>query len=431
MGNIFVNDPAPRNPALERTGNPSLTSGYGLGAIAEETFVRNPFSPFRHQELMEARAGTEMPETGPVDPGPIPFLELPAGPPKAQLMTPEEANNRFGIPGELSWQQSVRAGEASLLNKWKREELKRQNILGRAEPGVLPTAARLGTAFLVSAVDPLNIASAFIPVVGEARFAYLAGKLGVTGARVARGAVEGAVGAAVVEPLVYLQAQSEQADYDAYDSLLNIAFGTVLGGGLHAGFGALGDRIGRLPIETRETALRGAVAAIAEDRPVAVGEIVQAALSRMSRDEMLNTTAIARTAPVDKTADAPVIDPVVQQIDEPAQAINVQAERVPTFEEIRTAQVKSNAIQPSEREAQASIDRLSEGFDQPITPETHAEEAAELIEATDEAVQIAKREGVLSEQDETTIKGDPEMEKLAKGRAAGIEAAAACLSRVA
>jgi hypothetical protein len=272
MGGIYVNDPAPRNAALELTGQPSLGSGLALGATAEESWIRSPFSPLRRQEQMEAAAGTEMPDTGPVDqPIPLLFGDQPTTP-RANMLTPKEANERFGIEGELSFDGPTRAAEAQLLNRWKRDELKRQNVLSRATPGILPGAARFGVGLLVQAVDPLNVASAFIPLIGEARFAYLSGRLGVTGARVARGATEGFVGAAVVELLVYLQAQSEQADYDAYDSLLNLAFGTALGGGLHAGFGKVSDWIRGQPIELRETALRGAVAAIAEDRPVRVAE---------------------------------------------------------------------------------------------------------------------------------------------------------------
>ena len=49
------------------------------------------------------------------------------------------------------------------------------------------------------------------------------------------------MGAAVVEPIVYGVAQKVQADYGLADSLLNITFGTILGGGLHVGAGKLKD----------------------------------------------------------------------------------------------------------------------------------------------------------------------------------------------
>jgi hypothetical protein len=598
MGGIYVNDPAPRNQALEVTGQPSLGSGLGLGAVAEESWIRSPFAPLRHQEQMEAAVGTEMPETGPVD-QPIPplFQDQPITP-RANMLTPKEANDRFGLDGELSWDAPVRAAEAKLLNKWKREELKRQNVLSRATPGILPGAARLGVGFLVQAVDPLNVASAFIPIVREARFAQLSGRLGVTGARLTRGAAEGFVGAAVVEPLVYLQAQSEQADYDAYDSLLNLAFGTALGGGLHAGFGKISDWIKGQPIELRETALRGAVAAIAENRPVRVAEVLRTAprvqpeivppaalrgidpnsplppdleavltpTGRLPKDttrslyyyikqlggvkddggdlaamnvgksriglinnrsgrsidelgesmmqdgfdvrldgdpdrwdvnkvkelirreiagekiyalgeegsmaagrdramaaveserergiaiaanerarELLNRDitpdelrgVLSRFfgGKYDEVADA-VTDELEQAVLRDVQAVEAlmfgRSDDTPaTLEELLADQRASYEATPDEAAQARAIDEMAEGWDQPITPEQGAEEAAELIEATNEMVQAAKKSGDLDDRDMATIEGDPEVEKMTKGRASAYQAAASCLARVA
>jgi hypothetical protein len=598
MGGIYVNDPAPRNAALELTGQPSLGSGLALGATAEESWIRSPFSPLRRQEQMEAAAGTEMPDTGPVDqPIPLLFGDQPTTP-RANMLTPKEANERFGIEGELSFDGPTRAAEAQLLNRWKRDELKRQNVLSRATPGILPGAARFGVGLLVQAVDPLNVASAFIPLIGEARFAYLSGRLGVTGARVARGATEGFVGAAVVEPLVYLQAQSEQADYDAYDSLLNLAFGTALGGGLHAGFGKVSDWIRGQPIELRETAFRGAVAAVAEDRPVRVADVMRTApraqpeivppaalrnidpasplpadlqavltptggqprdtarslyyyikqlggvkddggdLAAMNvgksriglinnrsgrsidelgeammqdgfdvrlendpdrwdvekvkdlirreiagekiyalgeegsmaagRDRAIAAVESERERGVaiaanerarellnrditpdelravlsrffgqkyDDIADA-VTDELEQAVLRDVQAVEAlmfgrATDVPPTLDELLADQRASYEATPDEAAQARAIDEMAEGWDQPITPEQGAEEAAELIEATNEMVQAAKKSGDLTDRDLETIKGDPEAEKLTKNKAAAYEAASACLARVA
>jgi len=150
----------------------------------------------------------------------------------------------------------------------------------------------------------------------------MVGRLGKTGARFAKGAADGAVGAAAVEPLVALQARSEQADYSAMDSLLNIAFGGVLGGGLHVGLGKLDDWLHPEAIEglrkgkglsdavlakedavfalepqkdaaasflddlapgQHEAALRGAIAALAEGRPVDVGFAIEAERQALAR----------------------------------------------------------------------------------------------------------------------------------------------------
>lgn len=132
-----------------------------------------------------------------------------------------------------------------ILIKRKREEMQRQNVMARGPDGVGAGAARLGVALFESLLDPLNIASAFVPVVGPARYAAMVGRAGSAAGRAAVrarvGAIEGAAGAAIVEPLIYSAMQAEQADYDMADSLANIAFGSIFGGGLHVGGGALRD----------------------------------------------------------------------------------------------------------------------------------------------------------------------------------------------
>jgi hypothetical protein len=105
-------------------------------------------------------------------------------------------------------------------------------------------------------VDPINVAASFIPVFGQTNFARLVARQGFTKARAIRGAVEGAVGATLVEPIVYGVAQSLQADYDMYDSLLNVTFGTVLGSGLHVGAGKLKDMKTARDFEARVLANR-------------------------------------------------------------------------------------------------------------------------------------------------------------------------------
>ncbi len=123
----------------------------------------------------------------------------------------------------------------------KKAERQRQSIIQRGPKGFAVGVAKFATGLGVSLFDPINVAASFIPVFGQARFAGLVARQGFTRARLARGVTEGAVGAAVVEPIVYGVAQKVQADYGIADSLLNITFGTILGGGLHVGAGKLKD----------------------------------------------------------------------------------------------------------------------------------------------------------------------------------------------
>ena len=100
----------------------------------------------------------------------------------------------------------------------------------------------------------------------------LAGR--TTGSRFATGTMDGAIGAAVVEPLVFGAAALEQDDdYTLMDSFLNIALGAGLGGSLHAGFGKISDRINKLPQETKDILHRTSVAQVAQDQEVKLDSI--------------------------------------------------------------------------------------------------------------------------------------------------------------
>lgn len=127
----------------------------------------------------------------------------------------------------------------------KRTEKKRQEIFARAEGGVAQGAARLGVAFATTLADPISAGLNFVPVVGQVRYARwlseagtLAGRIGV---RAGVGAAEGAAGAALYEPFLYTMRTQEQADYDAADSLINVAFGGLVGSGLHSFVGNAGE----------------------------------------------------------------------------------------------------------------------------------------------------------------------------------------------
>lgn len=126
-------------------------------------------------------------------------------------------------------------------------EKRRQEIYAQAEGGFAQGAARLGVGLATSLVDPISVATAFIPVVGEARYLGWLGRaggvIGRTGVRAGVGAIEGAAGAALLEPIIAGSRRYEQADYGMADSLLNVAFGGLFGTGLHSVGGAISDGV--------------------------------------------------------------------------------------------------------------------------------------------------------------------------------------------
>lgn len=203
---------------------------------------------------------------------------------ESPLLQPDEANAKYGIKQGttrlLGWVQPVREREAQQLQRLKREELYQQSIINRGTGGFWQGASQFVVGGAANLIDPLNILSAFIPVVGEARAAAMLAQVGssVIGRGVVRagiGAVEGTVGAAMLEPINYALSKYEQRDYTALDSLTNIAFGGVLGGGLHVPVGYAKDRffgIARLiddaPMQVKQAMLGDALTSVMEGRPV-------------------------------------------------------------------------------------------------------------------------------------------------------------------
>ena len=160
----------------------------------------------------------------------------------------------LGLYFERDEYQSV----VDIMVKKKKRERERQSIMERGPKGswnplsggFYVGAAKLAVGIGTSFLDPINIGASFIPIYGQARFARSIAKAKGMGkksakafrnTRLKRGVIEGAGGALLIEPLVYGVAQRIQADYDIYDSFLNVAFGSVIGGGLHVGAGKLKD----------------------------------------------------------------------------------------------------------------------------------------------------------------------------------------------
>lgn len=183
--------------------------------------------------------------------------------------------------------------ELDSLQYLKQRELARQSTYARPRP-IGGTASLLGGSLAGAAVDPINVASAFIPIVPEARYAQWLARAGEgafarAGVRAGAGAIEGAAGAAIIEPIVYAGATSEQADYGLMDSFMNVTLGGVLGGGLHTIGGGIydwgsmpvGDALARegvanAPEHVKREAMQAAVEALERGEPVDVEEMLRA-----------------------------------------------------------------------------------------------------------------------------------------------------------
>ena len=165
--------------------------------------------------------------------------------PMSILPMEEQASiiDAHGLKGQIMPQPGYSRDMLDVVMERKKAELARQ-ATREAAPGIyapLGFATELG----ISLFDPINVASAFVPVVGEARVLSMLGRasgaLGRAGVRAGVGTVEGAVGAAMIEPVIALAQTQQQADYDMSDALGNIAFGAAFGAALHPAAGAVGD----------------------------------------------------------------------------------------------------------------------------------------------------------------------------------------------
>ena len=225
------------NKTAQETGYDQYktTLGESLGAVAAENWQFSPFKSIEtYYDIEEARSMSEDQMGGDS-----------AGIFKVDRKQLNEEYSNLGLYFAEDEHQSV----VDIMVNQKKEERARQSIMNRGpqgswnpfSSGFYVGAAKLGVGIGVSFLDPINIGASFIPVFGQVRFAQVAARTGLRTARAVRGAVEGAVGATILEPLVYSVAQKVQADYDLVDSFMNIGFGTVLGSGLHVGAGALKD----------------------------------------------------------------------------------------------------------------------------------------------------------------------------------------------
>lgn len=223
-----------------------------IGATASETFATSPTpAMWKSSALEEMQQGRQQSEESIARFGTLPGV---THAPTTPLLSKKDADAKIdaaGLTGRLKIPDTgMRQAAVEMLIENKTRELRNDFILGRYQGGIAGGAVQLGTALATSLADPINIVSAFIPVVGEARYAQILGRAGTSMAsraavRGAVGAIEGTVGAAMVEPLIYTSQQQLQADYDGYDSLMNVGFGAIFGGALQPAAGAIGDVLAR------------------------------------------------------------------------------------------------------------------------------------------------------------------------------------------
>jgi hypothetical protein len=276
--------------------------GEVLGAVVDQTFYDNPTNQLLRMKERSAVTPREAEQV--IDP----FTGEVLGESKAitpDMLDAETARSKIAEAG-IKYQVPETGISAPLLDliiRDKRDAMRREQIMARAPGGVVNGSLQFAAALGASILDPLNVASAFIPVVGEARFAKMMAGAGTgafarAGVRAQVGAIEGAVGQAMIEPLMAMSASDDQIDYTAADTLRNIAFGAFMGSTIRAGGGAIKDKffsspsakpvvesdlkptaaadiVSRMNPETHQAAMKGAIAQAASGRMVDVDAVTK------------------------------------------------------------------------------------------------------------------------------------------------------------
>jgi len=175
----------------------------------------------------------------------------------------------------------------------KKDENTRQTTLARSAGGFGLGAAKFGVGLVVSFADPLNIATGMLPVgraVGATRAAMNASTHGGKAlSRFGLGLAEGAVGSVLTEPIILTAASLEQSDYNIQDSMMNMVFGGVIGGGLHVGVGRFIDAaefrskngraaaaLNEMNVDDKTSVLRVGTAQLAGDSVPNLGPVLDA-----------------------------------------------------------------------------------------------------------------------------------------------------------
>lgn len=171
------------------------------------------------------------------------------------LLSADEVNKRYAPVGPDGKPQKItdapmREGLARLLGEQKRKEIERDSIINRFAAQA-PWYTQLGTFLTAPLADPLNLATAFIPGIGEeailsrmAAAGFGRGFVARTIARAGAGATAGLAGQAPLSVLRYGMSAEEFGDYDLRSAFRDMMFGAAGAAALQAGFGAFGEALG-------------------------------------------------------------------------------------------------------------------------------------------------------------------------------------------
>lgn len=278
----------------------SARSGEYFGVLADDVYNNSPTAAFgAWTELQEAKDNYSY---------------------ESRMLDPEEANSLYGIKGRLKFDSPIREKAAQLMHQRKYGEIYRQQVLSQGT--TTQNVAGFGVGMAASLLDPLNVGSMFLPIVGEARLAQTLGSLGRFAKPAARGilgAAETGVIVAALQGPTALLLNEYQADYDMTLALRDTAFAAAAGGVLRVAIGGFAPKkpeglVPEVVSGTRpETQLQlqaQAAADLAQGRPVTGPQELIGLDRNVLRAEAENSPEVA--------ANFPEIEPTVRDPSKPS-----------------------------------------------------------------------------------------------------------------
>lgn len=159
-------------------------------------------------------------------------------------------------------------------------------VLDRSRGGIGLMSAQFAVGLVGSALDPLNVAASFIPGVGvtrhvlglskQAQRAAQQAKVATVGQRFTHGFAGGVAGSMPTEALIQWGTRvTQDQDYTMMDSFMNATFGGILGGGLHAVGGIIGNRLSRASQQSKDMMATAAVSQAVQGKAINVDALVE------------------------------------------------------------------------------------------------------------------------------------------------------------
>ena len=148
------------------------------------------------------------------------------------LLSREEANQRYSQYG-VTFSSDIRLNEAEIIAARKIRETALKQRLQQTEGDFMSGVSSLLGGMAGAMLDPINIATMFIPVtkiMPALKGLEAAGLMGKTAVR----GIDGLVMNSLVEPLPLWMAGVDQRDYTMADSLFNVTAGGLFGAGIGA-----------------------------------------------------------------------------------------------------------------------------------------------------------------------------------------------------